>query len=89
MKKKLENKEYSNALKFQDDFKLMIRNCRAFNPAETPVHTAAIELQRVFDEKWAALPPLREVSDDEEDEEEEESDDDQSRECMRLFHLHA
>ncbi|TDL28564.1 WD40 repeat-like protein [Rickenella mellea] len=79
MKKKLDNKEYPNAQKFHDDFKLLIKNCTTFNPHGTPVNQAGLELQRVFNEKWAALPPLREVSDDEDDEEEEESDDDQSR----------
>ncbi|KAH0838598.1 Bromodomain-containing protein [Lanmaoa asiatica] len=62
MRKKLENHEYPNASKFFDDFKLMIRNCFTFNPAGTPVNQAGIELQRLFDEKWKNLPPLREPS---------------------------
>lgn len=50
-----------------------------FNPAGTPVNQAGIELQRLFDEKWKALPPLHEVSEDEDEEDEEETDDEQAR----------
>lgn len=77
MRKKLDQGEYPIADKFFDDFKLMIRNCFAFNPAGTPVNQAGIELQRYFDEKWKALPQLREPgSDDDDDDDDEESDDD-------------
>ncbi|KZT36618.1 Bromodomain-containing protein [Sistotremastrum suecicum HHB10207 ss-3] len=80
MKKKLEKGEYSNASKFHADFKLMLRNCFTFNPAGSSVNEAGQELQRVFDEKWAALPPLRERSESEgEDEEDEEEDDDDEK----------
>lgn len=79
MRKKLENHEYSNASKFFDDFKLMIRNCFTFNPAGTPVNQAGIELQRLFDEKWKNLPPLREVSEEEYVEEEDESEEERNR----------
>lgn len=75
---KLDNDEYSNAQKFCDDFKLMIRNCFLFNPAGTPVNQAGIDLQRLFDDKWKGLPPLHDVSEDD-DEEEEDSDDDRQR----------
>lgn len=80
MRKKLEAGQYSTAHKFYDDFKLMIRNCFLFNPAGTPVNQAGIELQRVFDERWKMLPPLRELmSDDEEEEEEEDSEEERQR----------
>ena len=79
MRKKLENNEYSNAQKFFEDFKLMIRNCFTFNPAGTPVNQAGIELQKVFDDKWKNLPLLREVSEDDEEEEEEDSEEDRQR----------
>jgi bromodomain-containing factor 1 len=80
MRKKLEAGEYPNASKFFDDFKLMIRNCFTFNPAGTPVNQAGIELQRLFDEKWKNLPPLRDASDDEEEEyEDEESEEERNR----------
>lgn len=79
MKKKLDNKEYANAEKFQEDFSLMIRNCFAFNPPGTLVHTAGVELQRIFQEKWANLPPLRIPSDDEEEEEDDDSEEERIR----------
>ncbi|KAJ7275282.1 Bromodomain-containing protein [Mycena haematopus] len=77
MRKKLDNHEYPNALKFYDDFKLMIRNCFAFNPAGNLVNQAGIELQRLFDEKWQGLPPLHEVSEDDDEDEESEDEDTQ------------
>ncbi|KAJ7817514.1 Bromodomain-containing protein [Mycena olivaceomarginata] len=67
------------ASKFHDDFKLMIRNCFAFNPSGTLVNQAGIELQRLFDQKWEGLPPLHEVSEDDNDDEDEESDDEDTR----------
>lgn len=82
MRKKLENHEYLNASKFFDDFKLMIRNCFTFNPAGTPVNQAGIELQRLFDEKWKNLPPLREASEEEEEVDEDESEEERNRGSM-------
>ena len=82
MKTKLDNKEYADASKFRDDFNLMIQNCLKFNSPGEPVRTCALELQRVLEEKWAALPPLREVSEDEDEEEEDESDEDRSRKSI-------
>jgi Bromodomain len=83
MRRKLDNHEYISAQKFYDDFKLMIRNCFIFNPAGTPVNQAGIELQRLFDEKWRGLPPLRDISDDDDDEE-EDSDEDRARVLLRI-----
>ncbi|KAF7339672.1 Bromodomain-containing protein [Mycena sanguinolenta] len=84
MRKKLDNHEYPNALKFYDDFKLMIRNCFAFNPAGNLVNQAGIELQRLFDEKWQGLPPLHEVSDDDDEEDEEESEDENAQRIAQM-----
>lgn len=80
MRKKLDGGEYPNAEKFYDDFKLMIRNCLTFNPIGTPVNIAGQELQRIFDEKWKNLPPLRPatLSDDEDEDEEEGSDEERA-----------
>ncbi|KAJ7071264.1 Bromodomain-containing protein [Mycena amicta] len=75
MRTKLDQGEYPNAQKFYEDFKLMIRNCFAFNPAGTLVNQAGIDLQRVFDEKWQNLPPLHDISDDDDEEEETEDED--------------
>lgn len=80
IRKKLDEQQYPTAQKFFDDFKLMIRNCFLFNPGGTPVNQAGIELQRVFDEKWKQLPPLREVvSEDDDEEDEEDSEDERQR----------
>ena len=80
MRKKLDGQMYSTAQKFFDDFKLMIRNCFAFNPPGTPVNQAGIDLQRVFDEKWKQLPPLRELaSEDDDEDDEDDSEEDRQR----------
>ncbi|KIJ45503.1 hypothetical protein M422DRAFT_46574 [Sphaerobolus stellatus SS14] len=71
MRQKLERGEYPNASRFWDDFKLMIKNCFTFNPSDSAVYKAAEQLQQHFDEKWANLPPLREVSEDDDDSEDE------------------
>ncbi|RXW24743.1 hypothetical protein EST38_g1124 [Candolleomyces aberdarensis] len=69
MRRKLENHDYLTAQQFYNDFKLMIKNCMLFNPIGTPVCTAGQELDRLFEEKWRSLPPLRPVqlSEDEDD----------------------
>lgn len=86
MRRKLESHQYPTAQKFFEDFKLMIRNCFIFNPAGTPVNQAGIELQRIFDEKWKQLPPLRDaMSDDDEDDEEDDSEDDRMRAYTLFF----
>jgi hypothetical protein len=86
IKKKLDNHEYSNVQKFHDDFKLMVRNCFAFNPAGTPVNQAGIELQRLFDDKWKNLPPLRhDISEDESDDEDEDEEDDRARSSLYSY----
>lgn len=80
---KLNNGEYPDARAFHADFKLMIKNCFAFNPAGTPVHQAGVELNEVFDEKWTALPSLYGESEDEGGEE-DDSDNDHSSTCFFL-----
>ncbi|EJT98902.1 Bromodomain-containing protein [Dacryopinax primogenitus] len=74
MKKKLESKTYENAQEFHADFKLMIKNCRLYNPAQSPVREAGEELNRIFDEKWKGLPPLYQLEEEEEEDEEEDED---------------
>nr|GAT47895.1 bromodomain-containing protein [Mycena chlorophos] len=84
MRKKLDDGEYPNAQRFYDDFKLMIRNCFAFNPQGTPVNHAGVELQRLFDEKWMALPPLHDISEDNDDD--DESDDENAQQIAMIEH---
>lgn len=74
---KLNNTEYPDARAFHADFKLMIKNCFAFNPSGTPVHQAGIELNELFDEKWNGLPSLYGETEDE-GAEEDDSDNDQN-----------
>lgn len=83
MRKKLDNGEYSNATKFFEDFKLMIRNCFTFNPAGTPVNQAGIELQRLFDEKWKNLPQIQDAS-EEDEEDEDESEEERKRRIANI-----
>lgn len=82
MSSKLSNHEYPNATAFYNDFKLMIKNCFAFNPAGTPVHQAGVELNAVFDEKWQGLPNPYGDSDD--GAEEDESDAERSNAVMMM-----
>lgn len=84
MRKKLDNGEYPTAEKFHDDFKLMIRNCFTFNPAGTPVNTAGQELQRLFDEKWKNLPPLRRTPESDEDDDEDDVDSEDEQKITEL-----
>lgn len=79
MKKKLDNREYPNAEKFYEDFNLMIRNCMKFNPIGNLVHQAGVDLQRLFEEKWESLPPLKATVSEDEDEDEEEDSEDERR----------
>ncbi|TFY59503.1 hypothetical protein EVJ58_g5736 [Rhodofomes roseus] len=76
MKRKLTDSEYTTPDKFRDDFKLMIKNAQTFNPPKNPVHEAAKDLDRIFDAKWAELPPIRshDPSDDDDDEDEPSED---------------
>jgi hypothetical protein len=66
MRKKLERKEYPNAAAFYGDFRLLIKNCETIKPVGTLVRSAGDQLNKVFEEKWSALPPLRPVSESEE-----------------------
>ncbi|PCH33446.1 Bromodomain-containing protein [Wolfiporia cocos MD-104 SS10] len=81
IRRKLQDGEYSTPEKFREDFKLMVKNSLMFNPPKNPVHEAGKELDRIFDEKWKQLPPLRsqDMSDDEDDDEDDDTDDERSR----------
>jgi len=89
MRKKLDGGDYASAKDFYNDFKLMIKNCHAFNPQGTPVQIAGAELQRLFEDKWKNLPPLHEVS---ESEDGDDSEDDETRlresYCFREMNLY-
>ena len=85
IRRKLDNGEYEGPQNFYEDFKLMIRNCFNFNPTGTPVNLAGSDLQRLFDEKWKSLPPLR-AEDSEDEDEVEDSEEDVRQSMLNSFH---
>lgn len=89
IRKKLDSGEYDGPQNFYEDFKLMIRNCFNFNPTGTPVNTAGAELQRLFDEKWKNLPPLRAEDSEDEDDMEDSEEDERQRELDLLCYLYT
>ena len=88
IRKKLDGGEYDSPQNFYDDFKLMIRNCFLFNPTGTPVNLAGQELQRLFDEKWKNLPPLRMEESEEEEEEAGGSEEDERQSTLSSLYLY-
>lgn len=50
---KLHSGEYESPKAFEGDFNLMLKNCFKFNPEGHLVHSAGIELEKLFKEKWA------------------------------------
>lgn len=81
---KLNNNEYETGDEFEEDVRLMFRNCYKFNPDTSPVNVMGHRLEAIFDKKWTekpAPPPARvsespaEDSSEEESEEEEDSSD--------------
>jgi len=48
IKEKLHSLQYTSAVDFVKDFRLMISNCRAYNPPDTFVYNAGEELNNIF-----------------------------------------
>jgi len=48
IKEKLHSLQYASAVDFVKDFRLMISNCRAYNPPDTFVYNAGEELNNIF-----------------------------------------
>jgi bromodomain-containing factor 1 len=86
IRKKLDNGEYEGPQNFYEDFKLMIRNCFNFNPTGTPVNLAGSDLQRLFDEKWKNLPPLRAEDSEEDEDEVEDSEEDDRQSALNVIY---
>ena len=83
VKSKLESGQYSTADAFAADFRLMLRNCFAYNPIGTAVHEMGKKLEHIFNLKWRELPDEPEPESDEDPESEEET-------CVlprRLWHV--
>lgn len=85
---KLQNGQYERAKEFEDDFRLMLRNCYKFNPEGTPVNQVGHQLEELFNAEWAKKAEYLNahtepaqvaspVEDDSEEEEEEESEEEE------------
>lgn len=53
MKRKLDEGAYRTAAAFEADFRLMLANCRQYNPADSDIIRMAGETEAIFDAKWA------------------------------------
>ncbi|KAG9080302.1 hypothetical protein FRC06_006808, partial [Ceratobasidium sp. 370] len=62
MRKMLGEGDYPNVHAFHNNFHLVIKNCMTFNLPGTAVHSAGLEMDRIFQEKWKNLPPLHQLS---------------------------
>ncbi|KAI8811400.1 Bromodomain-containing protein [Cladochytrium replicatum] len=56
VRKKLEQGEYGSMDEFQEDIRLMFRNCREFNLKGSEVYEMGGKLEKIFDEKWKLRP---------------------------------
>ncbi|KAJ5533100.1 hypothetical protein N7494_009652 [Penicillium frequentans] len=77
---KLKTGQYENAKEFEQDIRLMFKNCWRFNLKGDPTYVAGESLSEVFDKKWKELPAYLEKHEphheQEADSDEEESDED-------------
>ncbi|KIO25740.1 hypothetical protein M407DRAFT_75324, partial [Tulasnella calospora MUT 4182] len=85
VKRKLEQEIYTNANQFFKDFKQIIENCYAFNPAG-PVREAGHKLEEEFNRRWANLPPLRPAEDSEPESEDDAQSDIEQEKCKLFLH---
>ncbi|XP_053353982.1 bromodomain testis-specific protein isoform X1 [Clarias gariepinus] len=56
IKKKMDNREYTDALQFAADVRLMFSNCYKYNPPNHEVVSMARKLQEVFESRFAKIP---------------------------------
>ncbi|OAP55350.1 hypothetical protein AYL99_10323 [Fonsecaea erecta] len=84
VKTKLQNNAYEKARDFEEDVRLIFKNCFKFNPEGDLVNAAGHQLEELFNKKWATKddwiaarePPSVTQSDvDDEEEDDEESED--------------
>lgn len=80
---KLDNNVYEKAKEFEEDVRLVFKNCYKFNPEGDHVNNCGHQLEDLFSKKWvtkddwiAAREPASELASDEDEEEDEESEDD-------------
>ncbi|OQU98218.1 Bromodomain-containing protein [Cladophialophora immunda] len=80
VKTKLQNNAYEKAKDFEEDIRLIFKNCFKFNPEGDLVNSSGHQLEELFNRKWATKddwlaarePPSVTQSDVDDDEEEEE-----------------
>ena len=80
IKQRLQNNVYERAKDFEEDFRLIFKNCFKFNPDGDLVNASGHQLEELFSKKWATKdewlaarePPSVTQSDADEDEDEEE-----------------
>ncbi|KAL9052132.1 MAG: hypothetical protein Q9162_005593 [Coniocarpon cinnabarinum] len=89
IRQKYHEQQYENLKEFENDFRLMFKNCYKFNPEGHPVNAMGHQYEQIFDEQMAkkndrvkalAPPSARDSPDDDDEdgeEEEEESEDDE------------
>lgn len=91
VKTKLANNVYEKAKDFEEDVRLIFKNCFKFNPEGDLVNASGHQLEELFNKKWATKDewiaareppsdPQSDAEDDEEDEEESEDDGEDSEE---------
>ncbi|KIW58952.1 hypothetical protein PV05_03442 [Exophiala xenobiotica] len=94
---KLTNNVYEKAKDFEEDVRLIFKNCYKFNPEGDLVNAAGHQLEDMFNKKWATKeewiaarePPSApesdaEDEDDEEDESEEEAEDSEDERAEKI-----
>ncbi|XP_062371602.1 bromodomain testis-specific protein isoform X2 [Sardina pilchardus] len=57
IKRKMDSREYTDALQFAADVRLMFSNCYKYNPPTHEVVAMAQRLQEVFESRFAKIPP--------------------------------
>ena len=80
---KLDSNVYEKAKDFEEDVRLVFKNCYKFNPEGDFVNQCGHQLEDLFDKKWetkddwiAAREPASDPPSDEEDDDQEDSEDD-------------
>ncbi|KAJ1558080.1 hypothetical protein HK096_003658, partial [Nowakowskiella sp. JEL0078] len=81
IRRKLDSNVYESGEEFEDDFRLMLRNCFTFNDPMSLVYGMGRKLEQVFNERWKARPapsaPVKKRKDSKRyDDSESESDED-------------
>jgi len=86
IKTQLANNSYEKAKDFEEDVRLVFKNCYKFNPDGDLVNAAGHQLEELFNKKWATKddwiasrePPSEPHTDADEDEEDEEESEDEA-----------